>query len=278
MSLELGNGRVETKTTNTKPLGGSLTLPWSEVLRVSVTPRAMPAGASSPGTVDKPITKISPFVIQKSIQSIAGTVKNVSKMRSGNLLVECNNKSPSANLLKMKTINGFAVSASAHASLNSSKGIIRDRSQYLSDLTPEEICEEFSNQGVTDVVRFQIKKDDQVIKINTYLLTFKTPTPPSSLKLGCFGIKVDIYIPNPIRCFKCQKFGHGTKQCHERNISYTEAKQIASVSSDFKPTTSKKPSYGIKGSCSFSHESTQTRMNWSINDEMFTMLPVETTI
>ncbi|VDI69858.1 Hypothetical predicted protein [Mytilus galloprovincialis] len=33
------------------PSGGSLSLPWSEGLRVSVTQRAMPAGASSPGGV-----------------------------------------------------------------------------------------------------------------------------------------------------------------------------------------------------------------------------------
>ncbi|XP_071151831.1 uncharacterized protein [Mytilus edulis] len=40
-----------------------------------------------------------------------------------------------------------------------------------------------------------------------------TPTPPPSITLGCFGIRVDMFIPNPIRCFTCQKFGHGSKQC-----------------------------------------------------------------
>ncbi|VDI24363.1 Hypothetical predicted protein [Mytilus galloprovincialis] len=134
-------------------------------------------------------------------------------MRSGNLLVECSNKSQSTNLLTMKTITNFPVSASPHNSLNSCKGIIRDRSQYLGDLTVEEIGEELSSQGVTDVVRFQIKKNGNIIKLNTYLLTFRTPTPPPSITLGCFGIRVDMFIPNPIRCFTCQKFGHGSKQC-----------------------------------------------------------------
>ncbi|VDI57535.1 Hypothetical predicted protein [Mytilus galloprovincialis] len=40
-----------------------------------------------------------------------------------------------------------------------------------------------------------------------------TQTPPPSITLGCFGIRVDMFIPNPIRCFTCQKFGHGSKQC-----------------------------------------------------------------
>ncbi|XP_063427392.1 uncharacterized protein LOC134710906 [Mytilus trossulus] len=237
------------------------------------------------GTEEKPISKISPFVIHKQIQSVAGTVKKVSKLRSGNLLVECSNKSQSTNLLTMSTISNFPVSASPHNSLNSCKGIIRDRSQYLDDLTVEEIGEELSSQGVTNVIRFQIKKNGNIIKLNTYLLTFRTPTPPPSITLGCFGIRVDMFIPNPIRCFTCQKFGHGSKQCRgkqrcfkcsdeghegtnchsesskcvncgeshfsssrdcpvylkekniikiktERNISYPEAKQIASVSND----------------------------------------------
>ena len=53
------------------------------------------------GTDDKPISKISPFAIEKSIQSVAGTVANVTKMRSGNLLIETRTEQQSQNLLKM---------------------------------------------------------------------------------------------------------------------------------------------------------------------------------
>ena len=31
--------------------------------------------------------------------------------------------------------------------------------------------------------------------------------------MGLYNVKVSPYVPNPIRCFKCQKFGHGKGQC-----------------------------------------------------------------
>ncbi len=43
----------------------------------------------SPNTDATPLTKISPFLIQNSIQACAGEVKKVTKMKSGSLLIEC---------------------------------------------------------------------------------------------------------------------------------------------------------------------------------------------
>ena len=36
-----------------------------------------------------PLTKLSPFVIEKNIKSCAGEVKNVTKLKSGGLMIEC---------------------------------------------------------------------------------------------------------------------------------------------------------------------------------------------
>ena len=34
-----------------------------------------------------------------------------------------------------------------------------------------------------------------------------------SIKIGYLNVKVEVYIPNPLRCFNCQKYGHGKKFC-----------------------------------------------------------------
>ena len=95
--------------------------------------------------------------------------------------------------------------------MNSSKGNIRDRN--LKDETAENIKEYLENQGVTHVKRFQVKKGNDYVNTNTLLLTFDSVVPPKTLKIFYQIIDVDLYVPNPLRCFNCQKFGHHEDKC-----------------------------------------------------------------
>ena len=103
--------------------------------------------------------------------------------------------------------------AEAHRSLNTSKGVIRDYHQDLREMSDEEICNELSSQGVSKVSRFILKKEGKEIKTNTLFLTFESHKPPEKLKIGYYVVNVQPYIPNPLRCFQCQKFGHSKKWC-----------------------------------------------------------------
>lgn len=168
----------------------------------------------------KPITKMSPFIIEKTIKGCAGEVKNVTKLRSGSLMVECFRKQQSLNLLALKHINDISISASPHRTLNSSRGIIRYRDDDLSELTDAEICKELEPQGITHVKRFISRKTGQEVKLNTFLITFNTPNIPTSIRIGLYNVRVNPYVPNPVRCFKCQKFGHGQGQCKGKIICF----------------------------------------------------------
>ena len=160
---------------------------------------------------ERPLVKLSPFAIHKGIQGIAGTVKEVKRLRSGDILVTCLKKAQADNLLRATTLANVGIKASPHRSLNSSKGVIRARELRYTD--EDEIKQELRPQGVVNVRRMEIKKEGQVIKTDTYILTFNRPEPPKNLIVGYLNIKVDLFIPNPLRCFKCQKFGHGKDRC-----------------------------------------------------------------
>ena len=125
---------------------------------------------------EKPITSLSPFVIEKQIESTIGTPKSVKKLKNQTLLVETSRKTQTENLLKMKTFFNLPVTVSEHHTLNSSKGIIRDRA--LKGETEENIKEYLKDQGVIAVKRFTIKKGNSTIETNTLLLTFNRITVP----------------------------------------------------------------------------------------------------
>ncbi|XP_067674934.1 uncharacterized protein [Haliotis asinina] len=157
--------------------------------------------------------KLNPFAISKAISGICGDVKNVTRLRSGSLLVECARRQQSLNLLSIKTFANIEVAVSVHRTLNSCRGIIRDRARCLFDMSEEDIATELVDQGVTALKRFTVNREGTVVKTNTYLLTFARASLPQSVKAGYFDIGVDVYVPSPLRCYKCQKFGHGSNSC-----------------------------------------------------------------
>ena len=46
-------------------------------------------------------------------------------------------------------------------------------------------------------------------------LTFQTTTLPSTLLAGYIRYNVEVFIPNPMRCYKCQRFVHTVKFCNK---------------------------------------------------------------
>ncbi|GFV31420.1 uncharacterized protein TNCV_788491 [Trichonephila clavipes] len=66
---------------------------------------------------------------------------------------------------------------------------------------------------VIQVRRITIKKDAEVIPTKHLILTFNNPKLPTTIKAGYLNCKIRPYIPNPLRCFKCQRFGHSQTSC-----------------------------------------------------------------
>ena len=94
-------------------------------------------------------THLSPFVLEKQIESIIGKSKSVKKLKNKTLLIETTRRAQTENLLKMKKFFNLKVTVSEHKTLNTSKGIIKDRA--LKGESEKDICDYLKNQGVIAV-------------------------------------------------------------------------------------------------------------------------------
>ena len=101
----------------------------------------------------------------------------------------------------MKTFHSLKIKTYLHETLNSSKGVIK-KQRTLPVFKGRNI-------GWTKNLRCNwYKKNYQTIQTNTYILTINSPTIPKEIKIAYINEKIEQYIPNPLWCFKCQKFGH----------------------------------------------------------------------
>ena len=56
-------------------------------------------------------------------------------------------------------------------------------------------------------------KEGKVIPTNTLFLTFGSPELPKEITVGHLKVKAALFVPNPIRCFNCNKSGHTSQRC-----------------------------------------------------------------
>jgi hypothetical protein len=165
---------------------------------------------------DQQPLKYNVFAIQKFIQCAVGDVKSAKKLRNGNVLIEVLTKEQAKKALAMHTWFDTEITVTPHRTLNTSRGVIRCRE--LRDCSDDDVLTNLTSQGVTEVKHIMSKRADKAEPTSTFILTFNTPTPPKDIRAAYMKIDVDPYIPNPLRCFKCQRFGHGKNFCNRNSV------------------------------------------------------------
>ncbi|GFX57761.1 CCHC-type domain-containing protein [Trichonephila clavipes] len=180
-------------------------------------------------------------------------------MRSGDLFLEASSAKQATALINLQKLVHLDVTVAPYTNLNFSRGII-SQADFL-NVSTEEIKENTKAQKVCDVGRITIRRDGQVLNTNHLILTFSTPDLPQTVKMAYFRCLVRPYIPNPLRCFQCQRFGHSKTVCRGQ-ITCSRCAEIGHDSADCK---AKELSVNCKGNRSSFFRSCPT---WILEKEI----------
>ncbi|KAM7310051.1 hypothetical protein ISCGN_007011 [Ixodes scapularis] len=154
---------------------------------------------------------MSPFIVAKVLENLVGFSYKAKKLHSEDLLVEVNTKKQSEALLRLTNIVDVEVSVSPHRTLNTVRGVLSEEAfLYTSE---DELLEGLKSSGVVDVRRIVFRKNGENIPSKHVILTFERRALPETVKAGYLNCRIRPYIPNPQRCFRCQRFGHGSRSC-----------------------------------------------------------------
>ena len=59
-----------------------------------------------------------------------------------------------------------------------------------------------------------------VSNTNMYVMTFSCASLLQDIKAGYHNIKAEVYVLNPLRCYTCQRYGHGAMRCTNGHICH----------------------------------------------------------
>ena len=148
----------------------------------------------------------------KEIDSKLGKLKRITKAGRNTLIIETENEVQANKLKALKEIANVHIVVEPHKSYNQVKGIIKSKAFGMS--TSEELLECLSEQGVDKIQRVSIKRNNQEIVTDTYIVWFNKHELPKVVKVTDWHYEVvEEYKQRPQQCFNCQRYGHVAKYC-----------------------------------------------------------------
>ncbi|GBM04787.1 hypothetical protein AVEN_20224-1 [Araneus ventricosus] len=116
----------------------------------------------------------------------------------------------SEKLLSITKFGDIPIKVTTHASLNYTRGVMSNYEFLISDA---EFVSELESQKVIVARRITLKRDGKIVPTRRVILTFDTPVLPRKITAGYISCDIRPCIRNPVRCFKCQQFGHTKPAC-----------------------------------------------------------------
>ena len=163
----------------------------------------------------KPLAFFNPIAIDFGLRQAIGRYQTCKPLKNGNLLVKCETVTQVNALLLITHLNlqtGIKIPVTASTLPQpDSKCIIRNVPLQINE---EEILDCLKQIKVKFVKRLTFKNSsNEMTAGKTVLLHFDSCVAAEVVRLGYLNFETKLYIPKPLRCFKCNRFGHVSANC-----------------------------------------------------------------
>lgn len=152
----------------------------------------------------------NPMRLTKVLKDAIGDVASARYVGTDKVLVFCKTKEQQEKALRLTQLGREEVECSQPASRTELRGVITG--------VPLSITEEMMKscmEGGTLVkaTRFNTTREGKKVPTTTILMSFSDLLLPQRVKIGYVSYPVREYVPDPLRCFKCQRLGHVAAVC-----------------------------------------------------------------
>lgn len=151
----------------------------------------------------------NPFANLRELKRVCPRYSGARTLRSGRFLIKSTCIEETRRILSLETWGGQPVNVTICDRLNSCQGLIH--SLDMLDMSEQEILEELSTQGVTEVTRLRSSHPDSVNPM--IRLRFRGLHLPRKILCGYLALPVKPWLTLPRQCKRCWKHGHGQRSC-----------------------------------------------------------------
>lgn len=159
------------------------------------------------------IGRKSPLLIaRKTAMILSGEPENLRSIDGGKkLLIRVRNKKQSSALQSAVLLGDIPIKVTHSEEKGLKQGVVHV--PLLKDENDDELLAELQPLGVVKVRNFSRVVNGHTVRGPLFGLYFQKDEIPATVKIGWQIVEVRPFIPDPLRCFRCNRLGHTARNC-----------------------------------------------------------------